>query len=163
MGGTEPSDQPMSRLRQALDAAGVPYEILAHETTYHRAEDGAINLGVDVAQMAPTFVLHTERGPLTATISGATRLSYKKIKRALGLRDVALAPAEEVVMLVGAQPGTVALVNPDLPALIDVRLMDVPYAYGGCGVPARTLKIRPADLVRVTQARVLDIAEDKAS
>ncbi len=148
-------------LQQALDAAGVAYEVLAHAATLHRAEDGAASFGVALAQMAPTLVLHTERGPLVATLSGATRLSFKKIKKALGLRNVSLAPRDEVVALTGAEPGVVALVNPGLPTLVDLRLLAQPWAYGGCGVPARTLRMRPADVVAVTGAQVLDITEDK--
>jgi prolyl-tRNA editing enzyme YbaK/EbsC (Cys-tRNA(Pro) deacylase) len=148
-------------LRAALDAAGVEYELLVHETTYHSAEDGAVAFGVDLAQMAPTLVLRTERGPMVATVSGATRLSLRKLKKALALRNVSLAAPEEVRALTGAAPGTVPLVNPGLASLVDRRLLEQPWAYGGCGVPARTLKLRPADLVAVTGARVLDIAEDK--
>jgi len=148
-------------LQQALDAAGVAYEVLAHAATLHRAEDGVTHFGVPLEQMAPTLVLHTERGPLVATLSGATRLSFKKIKKALGLRNVSLAPRDEVVALTGAEPGVVALVNPGLPTLVDLRLLAQPWAYGGCGVPARTLKMRPADVVAVTGAQVLDITEDK--
>jgi prolyl-tRNA editing enzyme YbaK/EbsC (Cys-tRNA(Pro) deacylase) len=44
---------------------------------------------------------------------------------------------------------------------VDRRLLEQPWAYGGCGAPARTLKLRPADLIAVTGARVLDIADDK--
>src|SRR5262249_56780407 len=54
--------------------------------------------------MAPTLIVHTEAGPLAATISGTTRLSLKKVKRALGLRNVALAPREAVVGLTRAEP-----------------------------------------------------------
>jgi prolyl-tRNA editing enzyme YbaK/EbsC (Cys-tRNA(Pro) deacylase) len=148
-------------LRAALQAAGVEYELLAHETTYHSAEDGAAAFGVDIAQMAPTLVLRTERGPMVATVSGATRLSLRKLKKAMGLRNVSLAAPDEVQALTGAVPGVVPLVNPGLATLVDRRLLDQPWAYGGCGVPARTLKLRPADLVAVTGAQVLDIADAK--
>ena len=150
-----------SRLQLALDAAGVPYEVLSHAATLHRAEDGAAHFGIALAQMAPTLIVQTEAGLLAATISGTTRLSLKKVKRALGLRNVALAPREAVVELTGAEPGIVALVNPGLPTVVDRRLLDEPWAYGGCGIPARTLRMRPADVVAVTAARVLDIAEAK--
>jgi prolyl-tRNA editing enzyme YbaK/EbsC (Cys-tRNA(Pro) deacylase) len=119
-------DETLSELRRLLDSAGAPYEILSHEKTYHTPEEGAARLGVAIAQMAPTFILRTERGPLAAIITGATRLSYKKIKKALGLKDVSLAPPEEVKALTGAAPGTVALVNPSLRTLLDVRLMAQP-------------------------------------
>jgi prolyl-tRNA editing enzyme YbaK/EbsC (Cys-tRNA(Pro) deacylase) len=148
-------------VRAALDAAGVEYELLVHETTYHSAEEGAAAFGVDLAQMAPTLVLRTEQGAMVATVSGTTRLSLKKLKKALRLRNVSLAAPGEVRGLTGADPGTVPLVNPGLATLVDRRLLEQPWAYGGCGVPAHTLKLRPADLVTVTSARVLDIADEK--
>jgi Cys-tRNA(Pro)/Cys-tRNA(Cys) deacylase len=98
---------------------------------------------------------------MVATVSGTTRLSLRKLKKALRLRNVSLAAPEEVRALTGADPGTVPLVNPGLATLVDQRLLEQPWAYGGCGVPARTLKLRPSDLVTVTGARVLDIADDK--
>lgn len=151
----------LTTLRNRLDASGIEYEILTHPHTFHSAEEGAAGLGVDLAQMAPTFILHTERWPMAATICGATRLIYKKIKKALGLKNVSLATIEEVHVVTGCEPGIVSLINPDLPTLIDQRLLAQPFAYGGCGVHARTLKIRPADLIAVTHAQMLDIAEDK--
>jgi len=62
----------------------------------------------------------------------------------------------------GCEPGIVSLVNPNMPTFIDQRLLKQDHAYGGCGVHAHTLKIRPIDLVAITHAKVLDIAEDKA-
>jgi prolyl-tRNA editing enzyme YbaK/EbsC (Cys-tRNA(Pro) deacylase) len=148
-------------LRGALEAAGVEYELIVHETTYHSAEDGAAAFGIDIAQMAPTLVLRTERGPMVATASGATRLSLRKLKQAMGLKNVSLAAPDEVHALTGAVPGVVPLVNPGLATLVDRRLLEQPWAYGGCGVPARTLKLRPVDLVAVAGAQVLDIADEK--
>jgi len=46
--------------------------------------------------MAPTFILQTEAGYLAAIIQGDTRLSYKKIKQKLGLKNVSLAAPEQV-------------------------------------------------------------------
>jgi prolyl-tRNA editing enzyme YbaK/EbsC (Cys-tRNA(Pro) deacylase) len=157
----ESSASRLAALRDLLDASGVEYTILSHTQTFHSAEEGATGLGIDLAQMAPTFILHTERGPMAATISGSTRLIYKKIKKALGLKNVSLAAIEEVQRITGCEPGSVSLVNPDLPALVDRRLLEQAHAYGGCGVQAHTLKIRPIDLVAVTHAQVLDMAEDK--
>ncbi|MGH7265080.1 MAG: aminoacyl-tRNA deacylase, partial [Candidatus Rokuibacteriota bacterium] len=120
------------------------------------AEEGAARLGIGLARMAPTLVLHTETGLLVATISGTTRLSLRKVKKALGLRNVALAPRDEVVAVTGAEPGTVALVNPEIPTLVDERVLAEPWVSGGGGLPACTVKMRPADVVAVTGARILD-------
>jgi prolyl-tRNA editing enzyme YbaK/EbsC (Cys-tRNA(Pro) deacylase) len=144
-------------LRQLLDAAGARYEIFSHAETVLTAEDG-VQQGVGrLDEMAPTLILETEKGLLAAILRGGTRLSYKKIKRELVLKNVALARAERVYDATGAVIGTVCLINPSVMTIIDARLPEV--VYGGCGVPRHTLRIHRTDLIRVTQALVFDFAD----
>ncbi|MBI4769657.1 MAG: YbaK/EbsC family protein [Chloroflexi bacterium] len=151
----------LAALRAELDAAGAEYEIIPHSTTYAAAEDGvAHGLGA-LAEMAPTFILKTERGPLAAVISGATRLAYKKIKRQLGLKDVSLASPALVQELTGSEVGTVSLIQHGLPTIVDAGLLTIGTGYGGSGVPRHTLKISIADLVRLTGAQVFDFTTGK--
>jgi len=46
--------------------------------------------------MAPTFILRSEAGYLAAIIRGDTRLSYKKIKQKLKLKNLCLATPEQI-------------------------------------------------------------------
>lgn len=149
----------LARLRQLLDEAGAEYEVFSHPETVFTAQDGAHEGIGHLAEMAPTLILDTERGPIAAIISGESHLSYKKIKRALGLRNVSLARPDVVLQTTGAQVGTVSLVNQGIPTLVDSRLTRHAMVYGGCGVPRHTLRINPLDLIRVTQAQVFDFAE----
>ncbi len=64
---------------------------------------------------------------------GDTRLSYKKIKRRLGLKNVSLAAPERVKQLTGSEVGQVALVNFGLKTIVDERVTQVETIYGGCG------------------------------
>jgi prolyl-tRNA editing enzyme YbaK/EbsC (Cys-tRNA(Pro) deacylase) len=151
--------EPLRGLRQILDTAGARYEIFSHVETVLSAEDG-VQQGVGrLDEMAPTLILETEKGLIAAILRGGTRLSYKKIKHELGLRNVALARPERVYEATGAEVGTVCLVNPGFVTIIDTRLPDV--VYGGCGIPRHTLRIHRADLIRVTQALVFDLADIK--
>ena len=151
----------LEALRQLLASAEADFEILRHEMTYASAEDGAAHGVGTLPEMAPTFILQTERGPLAVVISGTTRLAYKKIKKRLGLRDVALASPRQVIEITGSEVGTVSLVQASLPTLLDTRLLKLGQVFGGCGVPRHTLRIRVADLARITQAEVFDLAVDK--
>jgi len=111
--------------------------------------------------MAPCFILKTEAGYLAAILRGDTRLSYPKLKRQLGLKNVSLASPEQVREVTGAEVGSVALVNPGLKTLVDEKVLLMDVVYGGCGVPNHTLQIAPQDLVAAVQAQVLDISEPK--
>ena len=148
-------------LRQILGTAGARYEIFSHADTVRSAEDG-VQQGIGhLDEMAPTLILETEKGLLAAILSGGTRLSYKKIKKALGLKNVALARPERVYEATGAEVGEVSLINPGFVTVIDIRLPDV--VYGGCGIPRHTLCIHREDLIRVTQASVFDLADTQGA
>jgi prolyl-tRNA editing enzyme YbaK/EbsC (Cys-tRNA(Pro) deacylase) len=151
----------LDRLRRILDQAGAEYAILVHAQAVDSAEDGLAQGFGSLAVMAPTFLLSSDRGWLVATISGATRLAYKKLRRQLGLKDVALASPETVLQVTGAAVGTMSLVNPGLPALVDAHLATMDAVFGGCGVPHHTLRIRVRDLIAVTHAQVFDFTVPK--
>ena len=151
----------LNQLRQILDGANVNYEILSHTETIISAEDGVARGIGNLAEMAPTLILESEKGFIAAIISGRTRLSYKKIKKMLGLKNVSLAKPDVVLRVTGAEVGTVSLVNLEFPTIIDSMLKETTNVFGGCGVPRHTLRIAPLDLILVTQAKVFDFTESK--
>jgi len=156
-------EQRLSQLRQILDKAEAHYEIFSHPETIISAEDG-VERGIgSLSEMAPTLILETERGFVAAIISGETRISYKKIKKALGLRNVSLARPDVVLRITGSQVGTVSLVNRVFQTIVDSQLMKANAVYGGCGVPRHTLRIAPLDLIKVTKASVFEFTEQKES
>lgn len=155
----------LTQLKACLDAAGVTYQILVHAQNISSAEDGAqIGLGT-LSEMAPTFILKTEAGYLAAVVRGDVRLSYKKIKQKLGLKNVSLAAPEQVKQLTGSEVGYVALVNHGLKTIVDQRILEIETVYGGRGEPNHTLRINPQAVITLTQAQVFDFTElkDKAS
>jgi len=160
--------QYVQSLRRLLDEARAEYEILVHTAggPLYSPEDGVrAGLG-SLAEMAPAFLLKTEQGALVAVIPGDRRLSYKKIKKELRLRDVSLASPKLTLELTGARVGTLSplagrLADSGIPTLVDVHLLEHPYVFGGCGEACCTLKIRPSDLARITEARLFDFTEEK--
>lgn len=155
------SIEKLDQLRHLLDAAGINYDISSHEETIQSAEDGVASGRGTLAETAPTLILETEQGCIAAIIRGDTRLSYKKIKKALGLKNISLAKPDVVERETGASVGSVSLVNPGLLTIVDAQLLNMPLIHGGCGISHHTLSISPADLVRATQARVFDFTEPK--
>jgi prolyl-tRNA editing enzyme YbaK/EbsC (Cys-tRNA(Pro) deacylase) len=151
----------LSQLKACLDAAGIVYAILIHEQNVSTSQDGVQTGLGDLSAMAPTFILRTEAGYLAAVIRGDTRLSYKKIKRELGLKNVSLAAPEQVRELTGSEVGHVSLFNPGLKTIVDARVLEVETVYGGTGVPNNTLRIHSKDLIKLTQAQVFDFSEPK--
>lgn len=154
---------PVTQLRALLDAAGARFRILQHEHTFHSAQDGVTGGLGTLAQMTPTLILRSENGYLAAIICGDTKIAWKKIRKHLGLRNVALATADEVVQVAGAAPGTVAMVNPGLRTLVDERVAAQSEVFGGCGVSNFSLAIGGMDLIRATAADVFDFTEARTT
>jgi len=151
----------LSQLKMYLGGVGIAYTILVHAQNISSAQDGAqTGLGA-LSAMAPTFILRTEAGYLAAIVRGDTRLSYKKIKQKLGLKNVSLATPEQVKQLTGSEVGHVALVNHGLKTIVDERVTEVETIYGGSGEPNHTLQISPQAVVTLTQAQVFDFTELK--
>ena len=101
----------LEQLKESLDVAKVPYTILAQDLTIRSAQEGVEQGLGELANMAPTFILRSENGYLAAVIRGDSRLSYKKIKRELKLKDLSLASPEQVQQATGAEVGYVSLFN----------------------------------------------------
>lgn len=150
-------------LKNILATHDVDYEIFSHDETLRSAEDGVEQGLGALRDMAPTFILKTENGFMAAIISGETRLTYKKIKKQFGLKNVALAEPQQVREITGAEVGYVSLINPGLPTIIDARLVKLDKIFGGCGVPQMSLRIHAADLIKITGATVFDFAEQKSA
>lgn len=150
------AEKRLASLRRFLDRSGIPYSILAHETTVVSAPMGVERGFGSLDEMAPTLILRSEKGLLAAIVCGHSRISSRKIKKELGLKDVSFASPETVRQATGAEVGTVSLVNEGLPTIVDSQVARVEAVYGGCGAPRHTLHIRTQDLIAVTNARVFD-------
>jgi len=158
------SDKEAGRLRQlreTLNAANVDCALLAHDLTIRSAQERVEHGFGELANMAPTFILRSETGYLAAIIRGDTRLSYKKIKQKLKLKNLCLATPEQVRQVTGSEVGHVSLINAGVVTIVDSRLTELDTGYGGCGVPCYTLKINPQDLITLAQAQVFDFTEPK--
>jgi prolyl-tRNA editing enzyme YbaK/EbsC (Cys-tRNA(Pro) deacylase) len=145
----------------ALQKAKICYEILSHTSMIVSAEEGVEKGLGNLSSMAPTFILATEKGYLAAIIRGDTRISYKKIKKHFGLKNISLAGTDVVQKITGSVVGAVSLIQPELETIVDQRLLEMDVVYGGCGTPYFTLKIGPKDLVSITGAQVFDFTEMK--
>lgn len=154
-------EEKLKILTAYLKGEGADFEILNHDITLVSSEDGVAHGVGSLFEMAPTLILETENGLLAAIISGETRISYKKLKRELGLKNVSLAKPEKILEVVGVPVGIIPLVNHVCPTILDTKLAALKYGYGGCGIPCHTLKIATADLIRLNNARVFDFTENK--
>jgi prolyl-tRNA editing enzyme YbaK/EbsC (Cys-tRNA(Pro) deacylase) len=149
----------LENLHNLLKNEQADYSILTDEFSIETALKGAEHYGISLNETTPTLILKTKDSYIAAIICGNTRISFKKLKQALAIKDISMADPETIVRITGAKIGEVSLINPGLPTIIDANVLDNKNCYGGCGVPKTTLCINSQDLIRVTKAQVLDFTD----
>lgn len=142
----------MDKLTTILKNQHVDYEIIQHSKQLKTAQEGAEYFGVHIGQTAPTLILKTDKGYFSLIISGDYgRVDLNSLKELLQLEEIKLAKPQEVEQVTGSKIGSVSLINPGIPTIIDRELYRFTYIYGGTGVSHTTLKIAPKNIEELNQ------------
>ena len=151
-------------LTAVLEAEGIAFELLPHGHTESALAE-AEALGVDPADVAKTLVVETPDGYTRAVLPASERLDIRKLGTFLGegKKKVHLATEESLArdyaeFELGAVP-PVGGRRSD-PVVIDRRLAERDTVVLEAGSHEESIRLARADLVRLTQARIADIAQD---
>lgn len=149
----------LENIKTLLQNNNADYTIFTHDFTLESALSGAEYFGISLSQTTPTLILKIKEEYFAAIICGNTKISFKKLKQMFDAKDVSMADPETVFNLTGAKIGEISLINPNLPTLIDRKILENKDCYGGCGIAKATLKINTQDLIRITNAQIIDFTE----
>lgn len=142
----------MEQLISILNNKHIDYEIIEHSKEINTAQEGAEYFGIHIGQTAPTLILKTDVGYFSLIISGDFgRVDLETMNDLLKVQEIKLAKPKEVEQVTGSRIGSVSLINPSLPTIIDRELYRFPYVYGGTGKARSTLKIPPRDLEKLNK------------
>lgn len=148
-----------AQLEKLLKEKKADYTIYTDRSTVRSAQEGADLYNIHLSETTPTLILKTKEKYYAAIICGNRRISFKKLKQALNVNSISMADPQTILALTGAKVGEICLINPDITTLVDIHVLENKNCYGGCGVPNKTLRINTQDLLRITNAEVLDFAE----
>lgn len=153
-----------SDLTRALDEAGAEYELLPHART-ETATAEAEALGVDPGEVGKTLVLTTPEGSVRAVLPASARLDVRKVRELLGVsgKRVHLLTEEQLKSAygefeLGAVPPLGGASRDRV--LLDRSLAERESIVVEAGAHDESVRIKTADLVRLTEAEVADISQD---
>jgi len=150
------TNKSLEQLDSFLKEQKVDYSILTDSRPIRSARKGADLYGILLSEATPTLILKIKDQYYAGIICGDKRISFEKLKQIFQTEDVCLANPQTVLALTGAKIGEVGFINKGMMTLIDTTVLRNKYCYGGCGISGKTLKINTEDLLRVTEAKVLD-------
>jgi prolyl-tRNA editing enzyme YbaK/EbsC (Cys-tRNA(Pro) deacylase) len=149
----------LKRVQAALEAAGVATEIREMDASTRTAEEAAAAVGCALDQIAKSIVFrgeHSGHVRLFLTAGGNRVCADKAAALAgepLGRADADLVRAETGFAIGGVAP--VGHLAP-IPAWLDPRLTEFATVWAAAGTPRHVFAIDPAELQRVTGARLAD-------
>jgi Cys-tRNA(Pro) deacylase len=142
-----------------LQSTDAKYELVALSGHVKDAEQMADLLGLDLCEIVKVLVFIADGAPLLVIVPGDRHANPAKVKAAVGAKKVGFAPEKEVAEITDYQsratPPVAWKTKADVYA--DRSLPNTGVVYTTGGDPNVVLKIRAADLLRVTGAKIADI------
>lgn len=147
-----------------LEEAGVDFDVLEHAHT-ERAADEAAALGIGPEEVAKTLVLVAPSGSVRAVLAASERIDVRKVAALLGVggKEVHLASEDDLArdypdFELGAVP---PFGGPEDQVVVDERLAGRDSVVLEAGTHERSVRLKAADLVRLTQAQVANIRREE--
>ena len=147
----------MEDLRLYLEREQVEAELIDLGVPMTTAQAAADQLQISVDYIFKSLVLTDPDGrAIVVVLSGDARLDQKALARLLGVKKLKFASAEVVLHETGYPAGGTPPFGhrKKLPVYVDEKVMTYAFGYGGGGRPELVVKIRPQELVRITDATV---------
>jgi Cys-tRNA(Pro) deacylase len=142
-------------------ALGPEFQVLEFEASTRTSLDAAAAIGCTVAEIAKSLIFKSAQGrAVLVIVSGVNRVDEKKVGALLG-KKIGRADADFVREATGFTIGGVPPVAHATPpiVLIDQDLQRFPIVWAAAGTSNAVFRITPADLIRLTQGQVADIAK----
>ena len=147
-----------------LQKKRVQHKVLKYEHDANAASFGleaVEKLNLHASSMFKTLVVSNELGKLAVAIVPVdTKLSEKKMAKALGVKKVAMAQADAVMASTGYVLGGVSPLGQkkSLPTVLDATAEPQAVIYVSAGKRGLEVELSPKDLAQLTRGKFADIA-----
>jgi len=145
-----------------LDAKKVPYEVYTFPEEIHSAMGVSEATGIPAKQVFKTLVVMSGRSkPLLVLVPGDCELNLKRLGGVIGDKNLRMATKKEAESLTGLKTGGIsalALLHRKIPTFIDQTATEFERVLVSAGRRGVNLFIATSDLIRLTGAKVVDVA-----
>jgi Cys-tRNA(Pro) deacylase len=154
------------RLEEYLLVNGVSCEFLNPGTPMPTVPLAAAAIGVEERLILKSILFEGRNGEVALAIaSGTSRIDRKALAAISGLVAPRLAKPDIVMERTGFPAGGISPVGhaTEFPVFIDEAVMELDEAFGGGGHEDVLLRLRPRDIARLTNARIVPLTVASSS
>ena len=158
----QPSE-PVARVAQFLSKSRAEARLQEFGAGTPTADDAARAIGCELDQIVKSLLFLCDGEPVLALVPGSRRADPKKVAAAVDARTARIAPPEVVREATGFEVGGVAPFP--LPAVVgqvlaDRSLLAWSIVWTGVGSDRHMAGLAPAEIVRLTRAKAVDLCVD---
>lgn len=149
-------------IQDYLHSHDISYELVAHPQAF-AAQEVARRLAVPDRQFAKAIVLHADGRLVMAVLPASRRLNFHKLKDALEVKHLEMAPETELAGLcpdcdLGAFPPFGNLYGMDV--WVDRRLAESAEIVFNAGSHTEAVRMKYSDYLKLTKAQIGSFAEE---
>ena len=153
--------EPVLRAKKALEDFNKSLKVIELQTSARTALDAATSLNCEVGAIVKSLLFKTEKDYVLCLVAGDKKCSLNKLKKLTNLKDVRMAPAEDVKSRTGYTIGGVSPVGhlTDIKIFVDNSLERFQNIFAAAGHPNCVFKIDFENLVKITKGKIENITE----
>jgi Cys-tRNA(Pro)/Cys-tRNA(Cys) deacylase len=146
------------KLKNFIRESNISCEHLTFSACCHSVAEAAQAAGVTPQDFVKNVCLVDPRGSIVvAIVNGEDRVDTTRVAKALGVKKVRIATAEEMLEKTGYPCGGTPSFGYPARFLIDERVMEMEAVYSGGGSEYSLTKMGPVDLVRANAGEVIRV------
>jgi len=144
-------------LRTTLVSKGIWHRFIEFDEPVSTVEEAARKVPVD--RIIKSIVLiGSDKKPILAILPAGNKISYKKIKTLLKVKDVRLAQPDEVLEHSGYPVGGVPPFNKINRILLDPTVQRNARSIAGGGDPDKLVELETKDIIEILDATIADFS-----
>jgi len=155
---SQPAEQALASYSAQLTRLTIEHTLITHPEL-HTPPEVQAHLGITSSDGFSTLIMKAGDQFLAFIRRDDFKTDFKKIKQALGIKNVRMATPEEFIDVTGMPPGAARAYNPNLPTYIDPKIFEKEYLMGGTGSFTCSIKYKTADLRKIPDSQILDISK----
>jgi Ala-tRNA(Pro) deacylase len=144
------------RIVECLEERGVPFSLTEHEAVRTSAEAARVR-GVELRTGAKAMVVTSSAGTVLVVLPADRRINWRKLKKALDVKDASLAAVADAERLTGVSVGSVPpfanLLG--LSSVFDPGLLENELIRFNAGSRTQSIEMRSEDLVQIVRPEVV--------
>jgi len=149
-------------VERAVASLGIEYELLRCDPSLADTEAFCANYHIPRENAANAILVASKSEPkqyAVCLVLATTKIDVNHaVSSLLGVKRLSFASADETKDVTGQMIGGVTVFALNVPLYIDTRVMSAEYVIVGGGDRSSKLKIAPAELRKIPNATVADIA-----